>query len=39
MKLGRPVVYDPQKMEVVSDAEATALLKRNYRSPWTHPEV
>ena len=39
MKLGRPVVYDPQKMEVVNDAEATALLKRSYRSPWVHPEV
>ena len=39
MKLGRPLVYDPQKIEVVSDAEATALLKRNYRNPWVHPEV
>lgn len=39
MQLGRPLVYDPQKIEVVSDAEATALLKRNYRSPWVHPEV
>ena len=38
MKLGRPVVYDPQKIEVVNDAEATALLKRNYRGPWVHPE-
>jgi predicted dehydrogenase len=39
MKLGRPVVYDQQKMEIVNDAEATALLKRNYRSPWVHPEA
>jgi len=39
MKLGRPVIYDPQKVEVVNDREATALLKRNYRSPWVHPEV
>jgi predicted dehydrogenase len=39
MKLGRPVVYDPQKIEVVNDAEATTLLKRSYRSPWVHPEV
>jgi predicted dehydrogenase len=39
MKLGRPVIYDPQKIEVVNDAEATALLKRNYRGPWVHPEV
>jgi predicted dehydrogenase len=39
MKLGRPLIYDQQKIEVVNDAEATALLKRNYRSPWIHPEV
>lgn len=39
MKLGRSVVYDPQKMEVVNDPEATALLKREYRSPWIHPEA
>jgi predicted dehydrogenase len=39
MKLGRPLTYDQQKMEVVNDPEATALLKRNYRSPWVHPEV
>jgi predicted dehydrogenase len=38
MKTGRPMVYDPQKIEVVGDAEATALLKRSYRSPWVHPE-
>jgi predicted dehydrogenase len=39
MKLGRPLIYDQQKLEVVNDAEATALLKRNYRSPWVRPEV
>lgn len=39
MKLGRPLIYDQQKIEVVNDAEATALLKRKYRSPWVHPEV
>jgi predicted dehydrogenase len=38
MKTGRPLVYDPQKIEVVNDAEATALLKRSYREPWIHPE-
>ena len=38
MKTGRPLVYDPQKIEVVNDAEATALLKRSYREPWVHPE-
>ena len=37
MKLGRPLIYDQEKIEVVNDAEATALLKRKYRSPWEHP--
>lgn len=38
MKTGRPIVYDPAKIQVVNDAEATALLKRAYRQPWSHPE-
>lgn len=38
MKIGRPVVYDPKKREVVGDAEATKLLKRTYRKGWVHPE-
>jgi predicted dehydrogenase len=37
MKLGRPLSYDQQKFEVINDAEATALLKRAYRSPYEHP--
>lgn len=37
MKLGRPLRYDPQKMEVTGDAVATGLLQRPYRQPWTHP--
>jgi predicted dehydrogenase len=38
MELGRPLVYDPVKREVVGDAEATARLQRPYRAPWTHPD-
>ena len=38
MKLGRPLRYDPTKMEVVGDAEATTLLQRPYRGPWVHPD-
>lgn len=38
MQLGRPLVYDPKKMEVVNDVEATNLLKRPYRKPWLHPD-
>lgn len=38
MKLGRPMVYDPKKREVVGDPEATKLLQRSYRSPYQHPD-
>ncbi|MEO5581726.1 MAG: Gfo/Idh/MocA family oxidoreductase, partial [Saprospiraceae bacterium] len=38
MKTGRPMRYDPKKRIVTGDAEATALLKRNYRQPWHHPD-
>ena len=34
---GRPLVYDSKKRQVVNDADATKLLKRQYRAPWTHP--
>jgi len=37
MKLGRSLVYDPAKREVVGDPEATNLLTRPYRQPWVHP--
>jgi len=37
MAVGRPLVYDPEKMVVVDDNEATALLQRPYRDPWKHP--
>ena len=38
MQVGRPLVYDPVKREVVGDREATALLQRPYRQPWEHPD-
>ncbi|QJW90531.1 Gfo/Idh/MocA family oxidoreductase [Spirosoma taeanense] len=38
MQTGRPMVYDPQKREVVGDKEATKLLQRPYRSGWVHPD-
>ena len=37
MITGRPIVYDPQKREIVGDPEANALLERPYRQPWVHP--
>jgi len=37
-KLGRTLVWDPQKGRVVGDDEANRLLARPYRSPWVHPD-
>ncbi len=37
MKTGRTLVYNPATREVTGDPEATALLRREYRGPWTHP--
>jgi len=39
MKLNRPVSYDPGSRTVPDDPEATALLQRPYRSPWTRPSA
>jgi predicted dehydrogenase len=38
MKLGRTLSYDPAKMIVTNDAEATRMLKRPYRKPYLHPD-
>lgn len=38
MKLGRPLSYDPQTRSFKNDEEANALLRREYRQPWIHPE-
>lgn len=37
MQTGRPIVYDPQKKQIVGDKEANAMLVRQYRQPWKHP--
>jgi len=37
-KLGRTLVWDPDKGQVVGDDEANRLLARPYRSPWVHPD-
>lgn len=39
MKLKRPLTYDPVTKTVPGDAEATALLARQYRGPWVHPSI
>ena len=37
LKLGRSLRFDPETHTVPGDAEATALLRRDYRAPWVHP--
>jgi len=37
-RLGRTLVWDPEKGQVVGDDEANGLLRRPYRQPWIHPD-
>ena len=37
MKLGRALAFDPATQTIPGDAEATKMLKRTYRGPWSHP--
>jgi predicted dehydrogenase len=37
LELGRTLEWDAEKHKVVGDDEANRILKRDYRSPWTHP--
>ena len=34
---GRQLAYDPATRQCTGDAEATKLLRRQFRGPWTHP--
>lgn len=38
MKLGRTLHFNPATHTVKGDDEATRMLRREYRSPWVHPE-
>jgi len=33
-KLGRRIRWDPDKEEIIGDAEASALVNKPYREPW-----
>jgi predicted dehydrogenase len=37
MKLGRELVWDPEKQQIANNEQANQLLKRPYRAPWKHP--
>ena len=39
MQISRLVVYDAKTRTVLNDAEATALLQRNYWQGWGHPNL
>jgi len=39
MKLGRSVLWDGEKDEIVGDPEASKMLERPYRGPWVYPKV
>lgn len=39
LKLGRSVRWDGDQERILDDAEANALLRREYRQPWAYPEV
>jgi predicted dehydrogenase len=34
LRLGRKIKWDPEKEEIIGDAEASAWLERPYRAPW-----
>ncbi|MBI1387273.1 MAG: gfo/Idh/MocA family oxidoreductase [bacterium] len=38
-KLGRGIEWDGEKERVIGDEEANQMLRREYRAPWTYPEV
>jgi predicted dehydrogenase len=37
MQIGRSIAWNHEKGDVVGDAEASRLLRRDYRGPWKHP--
>lgn len=38
LKLGRSVQWDREKQTPIGDADAVAMMKREYRAPWVYPQ-
>jgi hypothetical protein len=38
-KTGREVIWDGTKETILNDPEALMLMQREYRAPWTYPEI
>lgn len=38
-KVGRSLVWDGAREEIVGDAQASALMGRSYRAPWQMPSA
>ena len=38
-KAGRSIQWDAAKEQIIGDAEASKLLRREYRGPWVYPEA
>ena len=38
-KAGRSIQWDAEKEQIIGDAEASKLLRREYRGPWEYPTV
>ncbi len=38
-KTGRAINWDGSKEQIIGDAEANTLLRRQYRSPWEYPQI
>ena len=38
-RLGRKIVWNPEKQEFLNDPEANALTKASYRAPWSLPKI
>jgi hypothetical protein len=38
-RAGRKIRWDAEKEEIIGDAEASAMMSKRYRAPWSLPKV